>query len=248
MKINRTLVSLKTQRGVSLVELMITMAIGLVMLIALGYFFLGSRQINRTTDDVSRMQESGRNALEIIGKAVRQAGYRSEYNVVNGKLLKNAAGTVVSALTGTNNTATADTISVNYEAQLGGEPDCGTGTTIASGLVTYAFAVSGGSLTCNGVVLVDNIENMQIEYGIDVTKDGIIDSYTAAPSDFSQVAAVRVMLLVKGPSTNLTAYNRQTYRYYDAVNSSPVAVSVTKTDGFLRQVYSATFTVRNQAG
>ena len=61
---------------------MIALAIGLVLLGALAYFFLGSQQMNRTHDDVSRMQESGRNAMEVLGKAIRQAGYRLDVDQV----------------------------------------------------------------------------------------------------------------------------------------------------------------------
>ncbi len=225
-----------TQRGVGLVELMITMVIGLIILIALGYFFLGSRQINRVTDDVSRMQESGRNALELIGRAVRQAGYRNNPDVA-------FTGT---ALTGTNAGAgESDEITIQYDAQEGGEDDC-EGTNVPTGLVTYAFAVDNTVnppvLTCNGTVVVDNIEELQIDYGIDTEKDGIIDTYKTDPTatEFGHVAAVRVTLLVRGPSPNITTNQSQTYTY----NGN----TLTETDGHLRQVYSATFTVRNQAG
>jgi len=221
------------QRGIGLIEMMVTMAIGLVILIALGYFFLGSQQVNRTSEDVSRMQESGRNALELIGRAVRQAGYRSDPNVA-------FSGT---ALTGVNSASSApDTMTIQYEAQEGGETNCIGATVAAGALVNYAFTINGGALNCNGVVVVSNVEDMQISYGIDSTKDGVIDLYKPQPSsvtEFSQVAAVRVSLLIKGPTSNLTANQSQTYTYNGA--------TVTSTDGFLRQVYSATFTVRNQA-
>lgn len=221
------------QRGMGLVELMIGIALGLVLLIALGYFLLGSRQANRTHDDLSRMQESGRHALEILGTAIRQAGYRKDADV-------EANVALVGALTGTN--ATPDTITVQYHAQDGGEADC-TGANVAAGaLVTYAFTVNGSrELTCNGTAVADNIEDMQIEYGIDTDKDGVIESYqeAAGVADFGQVAAVRVNLLVRGP-TGHAATGNQTYAFNGA--------DVTKTDGFLRQVYTATFTVRNQAG
>lgn len=230
--INHTRLS-TPQRGMGLVEMMVTMAIGLVILIALGYFFLGSQQVNRTSDDVSRMQESGRNALELIGRAVRQAGYRNDPNVA-------FSGT---ALTGVDSANSAqDTITIQYDAQEGGETDC-TGTAVAAGaLVTYAFTINGDALMCNDVAVVNNIENIQISYGIDATKDGVIDLYKTQPAsalEFSQVAAVRVSLLVKGPTANLAVNNSQSYTYN--------GVDVTSTDGFLRQVYSATFTVRNQA-
>jgi type IV pilus assembly protein PilW len=218
------------QRGMGLVELMIGIALGLVLLIALGYFLLGSRQANRTHDDLSRMQESGRQALEILGTAIRQAGYKADADAA-------FAGV---ALLGTN--STPDTITIQYDAQQDGEADC-TGANVAAGaLVTYAFTVNGSrELTCNGTAVADNIEDMQIVYGLDSNGDGIIESYQEAGgvADFGQVAAVRVNLLVRGPSTHAATGN-QTYTFNGA--------GVTKTDGFLRQVFSATFTVRNQAG
>ena len=206
------------QRGMGLIELMIGMTIGLIVLLALGYFFMGSTQANRTHNDISRMQESGRNALEILGTAIRQAGYRTNVVVA-------FAGT---ALTGAD--GATDSITVQFDAQEGGETNCA-GTNVAEGaLVTYAFTVNANrELICNGggggVVVVDNIENMQITYGIDGDKNGVIESYTATPAAFGQVAAVRVNLVVRGPTAN----------------------AATGGDGFLRQTYATTFTVRNQA-
>jgi hypothetical protein len=150
-------------------------------------------------------------------------------------------------LTGTD--SATDTITAAFSAQEGGETDCG-GTFInavptvspPADLVTFAFAVNGSlQLTCNGQPVADNIEDLQIEYGIDSDKNGAIESYqnAGAVADFSQVAAVRVHLLVRGPSTN-AASGSQTYTFNGA--------DVTRTDGFLRQVYTATFAVRNQAG
>jgi len=204
------------QRGMGLIELMIGMTIGLIVLMALGYFFLGSTQANRTHNDISRMQESGRNAMEILGSAIRQAGYRVDVETAF------PAGTP--ALSGID--GTPDTIIARYYAQDDGETDCA-GTGIAAGaLVTYAFAVNGSlQLTCQGQPVVDNIEDMQITYGIDSDKNGAIESYTATPADFGQVAAARVNLTVRGPTAN----------------------AATGGDGFLRQTYATTFTVRNQA-
>lgn len=209
------------QRGMGLIELMVGMTIGLIVLAALGYFFLGSTQANRTHNDVSRMQESGRHALEILGSAIRQAGYRADADVA-------FAGT---ALAGTN--GAPDTLTVQYDAQEGDETDCAGNLIDADApspgnLVTHAFAINGlRQLTCQGQPVADNIEDMQITYGIDSDKNGVIESYKAAPTaaEFLQAAAVRVSLVVRGPTAN----------------------AATGGDGFLRQTYATTFTVRNQA-
>jgi len=237
---------LRIEHGAGLIEVMIAMVIGLVLLFALVYFFLGGRLVNRTSDDVSRMQESGRNAVELMGRAIRQAGYRTDDDVG----LDIAFSVSGIAITGTNGApGLPDTITVQYAAQAGGEADC-VGTNVAAGLVTARFAVKNKLtvpsadppvLTCNDIVVVDNIEDVQITYGIDGDRDGNIEFYKTAPTatEFGQVAAVRVSLLVRGPSLNVATNHTQTYLYN--------GVKVTSTDGYLRQVYDATFTVRNQA-
>jgi type IV pilus assembly protein PilW len=230
------MISRAGQRGFSLVELMIGLTIGLLLLSALAYFFLGSRQVGRTHNDMSRMQESGRTALYILGAPIRQAGARASPLVA-------FSGT---PLTGTEGGGNPDAITVSYEVQDGGEADC-MGNTVASGTVTYVFAVDAvhHTLTCsNGavgavpVVVMDNIDDMQIMYGIDTNGDGAIDSYqTATGLVPAQVAAVRISLLVRGATDHIATGDTQTYTYNGA--------AVTATDGVLRQIYTSTFTVRN---
>lgn len=64
------------QRGFSLVELMIAMTIGFIVLAGIGYLYVESRQAFRSMDNLSRMQESARYALEIVARDIRMAGYR----------------------------------------------------------------------------------------------------------------------------------------------------------------------------
>jgi type IV pilus assembly protein PilW len=257
---------------------MITLVISLVLLGALAYFYLGSQQTSRTNEDISRMQESGRNAIEILGKAIRQAGFRLD---VDQPLYVNSANNI-GAIIGTNGggpaygatgaaAAPPDTITLRHDPvsiasatnPLQGQESTCTGITATSNnntfdsygnrnvntaLVEYSFSILNGVLYCNptannpasgGVIIIDNIENMQITYGIG---DGLgtVTTYKDLPTaaEFSQVTAVKVSLLVKGPSTGIAANKSQTYTYNGE--------TVTKTDGFLRQVYTSTFTVRNQ--
>ena len=287
-----------SQRGMGLVELMISMVIGLILLGTLTYFYLGSRQISRTHDDLSRMEESGRNAMEIIGKAVRQAGFRLDVkralyvNPANniGAMVGTDGGGVAFGATGAA-TAPSDTLTIRHDPTWiahvtnpikGKEANCATvgpndmesnndvNTTtgaipLNTMVVEYAFSINPASagLFCNsnasnpaagGSIIVDNIERMQITYGLrDAT--GAVTIYlpaaaagvaatvpptsVATAAQFAQVAAVRVSLLVRGPSNGITANNSQTYTFNGE--------TVTSTDGFLRQVYTSTFTVRNQA-
>jgi type IV pilus assembly protein PilW len=63
------------QRGFSLVEMMIAITIGFIIVGAIGYLYLGSRQSFRTTDAMSRIQENARYALQTMAHDVRMAGY-----------------------------------------------------------------------------------------------------------------------------------------------------------------------------
>lgn len=285
MKNNLTQPRIKSQRGIGLIEVMISLAIGLVLLGALAYFFIANQQINRTHDDVSRMQESGRNAMEILGKAIRQAGYRLD---VDQPLYVDTVKNIYSII-GTNNSGTGaaalpDTITIRHDPKwapsttnpiYGSEVDCLGNTVVSnndtfdsygnrninSAVVEYGFRIKYDAnipyLYCSntannpatgGTAIVDNIENMQIQYGI-IDGTGAITKYIDEPTnaEFAQVAAVRVSLLVRGPSSNIATYSAKNIADDIWPEYTYNKEKVKNKDGYLRQVYTSTFTVRNQA-
>jgi type IV pilus assembly protein PilW len=63
------------QHGLSLVELMISVAISAAVLSSLVYVYVGSRAVYRNNEALARVQETGRFALEWISRDLRQAGY-----------------------------------------------------------------------------------------------------------------------------------------------------------------------------
>src|SRR5256885_69654 len=67
--------SLQRQRGLSLVELMISMTIGLIVMSALTYVFVGSRGAYRTGENLARVQEIGRFAIDYIGQDLRLVSF-----------------------------------------------------------------------------------------------------------------------------------------------------------------------------
>lgn len=71
------------QQGFSLVELMVAMTIGFVVVAAVGYVYLSSRQSFRLADSMSRMQENARLAIETLARDVRMAGYVGCINLQN---------------------------------------------------------------------------------------------------------------------------------------------------------------------
>ncbi len=62
------------QSGLSLIELMVAMTLGLMITVSLGYIMMGSRSTYRTQDASARVQDTGRFALDFIGRNLRMAG------------------------------------------------------------------------------------------------------------------------------------------------------------------------------
>lgn len=86
--------SLHTQRGLSLVELMIAMALGLIVLAGVLSLFLTNKQSYTLENAVARVQEGGRFSLDFMRPTLRQAGYtgcggQDMWSDPNMNLLKN---------------------------------------------------------------------------------------------------------------------------------------------------------------
>ncbi len=73
---NRWPLAFPNQRGLTLIELMIGMALGLVVVVGIGYIYMGSRQSYRVQDNMARIQENGRFAMDILGREIRMAGFQ----------------------------------------------------------------------------------------------------------------------------------------------------------------------------
>lgn len=118
------------QRGFSLIELMIAVALSLVVSFAVISIFIGSRQSFRTQTGFSQVQEEGRHAQMLVNPIVRLAGYLPNptlqpdpSNIFKPTQFKQALG-------GTHNAAPSST---NYPGF--GTPAWGAGDAL---IVTYA--------------------------------------------------------------------------------------------------------------
>ncbi|WP_237064387.1 PilW family protein [Microbulbifer zhoushanensis] len=66
---------MRRQQGVSLVELLVALAIGVVLMTGVVQLFLSSRVTFSTQQALSRVQETGRLAMEFLAQDIRMAGY-----------------------------------------------------------------------------------------------------------------------------------------------------------------------------
>ena len=76
IRLNRMSGKYKAQAGISLVELMIAMALGLVLLAGVWQIFTSSSQAYRLTDSLASLQENMRFSIGRLQYETRMAGYR----------------------------------------------------------------------------------------------------------------------------------------------------------------------------
>lgn len=89
--------------------------------------------------------------------------------------------------------------------------------------------------------LIEGIEQMQVQYGVDTDNDDFPNHYivSTAVTDMNDVISVRLMLLIRSDSDSITE-DRQSYTF-NGINS--VAA-----DNRIRQVYSTIIALRNRIG
>ena len=185
--------SINKQIGMTLVEILLALVLGISLIAGVLNIFVSSNQSSRMLEGLSRLQENGRFALDFIGRDIRLAGHRARVTGVS-VCLNDKSGT---AIGGTNDLGVngSDTISLEQSS-------CGLPQTI---IYSIANGASGRrslfkSDNGNNQELVEDVDNMQIEYGADTTNDGSPDYFVPAgiaALDMSQVVSIRVTLAVK---------------------------------------------------
>lgn len=177
----------RRQRGFTLLELMIGMVIGLVIILAAVTIFDSFTRSSRYQQAISSQVDAGRFALAMIGREARMAGFRDEA-WLNPPL--------TNALAVENGVAAPDAITVRYE----GEADClGTPTIAPDFIVTNRFDVVDGNLRCNGEVLINGVEDLQVLLGEDMTGDRTPNRILAPGTvglDPERIVTIRVHLLL----------------------------------------------------
>lgn len=324
--------SYRRQTGLSLIELMISITIGFILLLALSGLFINSSRNRNEMQKSANQQESGRYASQLLSDNLMLAGYLAEFDPTP---LTTPAALPDPCATGIADLLTAMPLHVQGVTDTGATPSCVTdrkagtdiiverrvstapicgdvaaaacadfvagmqyfqaslcsppdGTELArsiSGEADYAahyFALSAtaadftrrktncvatnfaplqrylvhiyfiannneagdgiptlkraelGGDAFTILPLVDGIENMQIEYGVDSDNNGVPNTYTSAPgttADWRNVVTARIHLLARNTSATPGHTDSRSYTLGDK------AVAATD-DQFKRHVYS----------
>lgn len=249
----------RLQGGFSLVELMVAAAIGLLLVAVIGNVYLAGRQSFRDQDEASRLQESGRFVLNIVSRALHDTG-RTDFGPAN------TAGVPPVYLPGSADfpiipagavaldaTDGPDTITVRYLSGTAGERDClGNNTGGMVGvpvLVAQRIELNGTDLRCAVLSgagagqtqpLASDIEDFQIQLGIDNNNDGFVDEYVAPTAANAAISrSVSICILVR--TADGMAPAAQQY-----VNCNGAVVNAG--DRRIRRAFTTVISLRNRLG
>ena len=240
-------------RGMSLIELMIAMGLGLILIAASMKIFISSKQSYLMVEELNEIQENGQFAALFLSKAIQMAGYSDPDDGALPHLFL-AEGECVSAdsfCTSNGAGNSSDKISIQLNPAI--DEDC-TGTSVPSDVVlsnVYYLETIGGisGLYCRGydpengtwyseeTLLVNGVDSLQFQFGT-LESDGY-QFYTAEDvEDWATVNSVRFALLSSAIENETVSEKERNYALLDAG-------TITYDDSKIRHIYSATVYVNN---
>ena len=222
----------KLQRGVTLIELMISLTIGLFLTGGLMTLLVAMKNTNIQQNGISQLQDSERIALTIMTDVIQQSGFyvNPVANTLAGSF-PTISGTFTTAgqyVYGTGlGTAAApgDTITVRYNTAGGdGILNCLGGTSAVAATFINTFSVTGTNLQCQlstvvggvttvtaATTIVTGISSLNIYYGVQTnagsgttSADTYLDATSVTAGNYwTSVKSVQVKLSFVNPLAGL---------------------------------------------
>lgn len=313
--------SRQAQRGVSLIELMVAITIGLIILAALSSLFISQANIRNELDKSNRMIDNGRYAMELLSDNIRLAGFYDNYapsgaatvvpspctltaitnattniNVLLHHVQGYNAATVSSAIASPPCSITslkngsdilvlrrvstssilataavastayfqaascASDVPPSYKLALGStgfttlhKRNCTTASDLRP-FLEQTYFVSPNNIAGDGIPtlkrveldptgafvttpLVEGIEFMQVEYGLDTNSDGVADSYTDCSactfSDWPNIVSIKAYIIARNIETTTNYTDTKTYSLGLAGTYTPASA-----DHYKRHAYT----------
>lgn len=220
----------KRQQGISLIELMISMVLGLIVIAAVYNMYTGSSRSQRYTAGLQSMQENGRYGISVLQNGFRLAGYSPDTSLAAFDLTAGDDQIVV--------------MQVRQPFDCNGADTAGTGGVAVN---TYRLDATSQQITCAGnqagasnMPIIEGVERWRVLYGLDADGDDVPERYVphGSVTSASEISALRFAFLVNSGAPIRTRARAETYVLLDE--------EVTLTDRIARTVYSSTVKLRNR--
>ena len=282
------------QTGLSFIELLIGMVIGIVILGGILTVYMAGKRSYSDGEQLAMMDESARHAIDILKRHLEHAGYASVTGIPvpdyvltpNTPIIGasvNSYNNVKTSLDGTGNSS--DIVGIRFKADSRVYTDCTenelkvnlicTGLSAnevcesdkvlsaTDSLIYNSFVVKTNDtekntigekiplLSCHSSlgsssVVVQGIENMQVNYGVDTNNDKVADRYLTATQIeteglWGNIISIQIALLVRSRDPFYSNAKSETFTLLD--KTLPAF-----NDRYRRAVYTTTIRLRNLEG
>jgi type IV pilus assembly protein PilW len=237
----------RQQMGVSLIELMIGIAIGMIVVVAAVGSLMYTRVSSSTVGDSTRLYQDASTAFRIIGNQIRQGGARRIQGAGGSTVQFNSTYVGFSTTTTTlvaDGTEGASGATDTFRISRDIEPvidarDC-LGQSPAGANINNTFTVTGGELQCLGSAtgattqaIAAGVEDLQVWYGVR-SGDNLRYRVASAVASWDDVEVLMVCLRMAGDTTNNPGAAST------GCNGEAIA-----NDGRIRRVFFRVFNIRN---
>ncbi len=225
------------QTGLTLIEIMIALLIGAFLLGGVMQIFINSRQTYRMQENLSRLQENGRFAMEFLAKDIRMAGYWGCLRSITGAGnvdIFDPGGQVILRRAFTQPVPPA----INIAGVSCGDTIDTTAAYYTNASSTISYRINNNVLQRTDAAgnfqdLIEGIEGAQVFYGVDTDLTGTAGFGTPnyyvstwnVGANWNRVVSIRVTLNARTIDGNLTT---------------------TTADGRIRRNFTTTVAVRNR--
>lgn len=221
----------RRQSGLSLVEMMIGLVLGLIIISGVFNTYLGSTRSSRFSQGLQEIQENGRYGITTLQRGIRLAGYTPDADIDTPlDVINSGPNTIVVKVKDTHDcngevTTTVDGIAIN----------------------TYTHDPVISAITCTGNVnprameVVEGVEAMRFLWGISSDGDDTPEQYIpySATINPNEVVAMRVAILVSSSERIRSRATEETHVLLDEE-------VVSNKDKFARNVFTTTVKLRNK--
>lgn len=227
----------KNNKGFSLIELMIAVALGTLVVMAVVTLFITNQRTYNLQKNTRIIQQQGVFVLEHMVQDIRKAGYRHISAVNDVGIIANEVNSISGSKDDVGENK-SDRLTVAFDVVVEGASDrnnhtaprdCEGKKITSTTKVVQTYWLNEEELRCkssyssseNGLLLLEGVENFQVLYGIDAIKDGLatVSHYVTADKltadNVSAVVAIRIGYIVANNSGDGVTSTKQTFYLLD---------------------------------
>ena len=209
-------------RGFGLIEIMISLLLGLLIVAGMIQIFISAKNTYSTQNASAAMQEDARFILTKLSQEIRMVGmFGCLATVTDASAKADFAAAQATPIRWDNATAKLTLVTADV-GNNGGTPswtvlsDCKSSATARSGAVAPAagqlafpirqleYQVVNNQLMLGGAAIVNNVDKFQLMFGTANAASGpVVTGYTANPGNTDLVRSVRITLVLKDPTNRV---------------------------------------------